>query len=462
MRKRSLFALVVCLAVGCGGGTTGGDDDDTPGDPDSGPKPGDRNDAPAKLIPGGGVDDGPIAEVLHVYVIDKRTGSALSGATVKVGSLTGTTDAAGLASFDDPALIGKQTVSAMAGGHVAATWIGVGGANVTMALESSSAVPSAKASGNFQLPPPNSGTNDYTLGLVLSTFTPDLAAAENQLPQPTENKTALNIMIRIGLLVDDKSWALTTRVGAQRIYMLVLKGNTNGTNDDPADDPMEIASYSVGATINPSAGQMVMPTLTPVAGALTTFTASFPAAPAGLSEIQGFPVLDLGADGLMVIPLPALTPAKPTTKVPPNTGALAGTWGIQALASPPGTTTDVPFSSAYVKNVTGTATVPAWLAPPTGVSAKKDGTASFTAPAGATVTTVTFMTANKTPVWTVAIYDGSTAVTSSGLQPEPATGATLASVTSAEAPSFNASKFTLTGLNASIVRASGDRVNVAP
>src|SRR5262245_42813560 len=59
-----------------------------------------------RLIPGGGIGDGPISGKLNVYVIDEDTRNVLSSATVRVGAsddlspCMAITDSTGLARFD--------------------------------------------------------------------------------------------------------------------------------------------------------------------------------------------------------------------------------------------------------------------------------------------------------------------------------------------------------------------------
>jgi hypothetical protein len=48
---------------------------------------------PPRIITGGGIGDGPIEGVAYVYVIDDVMHAPISGATVRVGDVEGTTDA---------------------------------------------------------------------------------------------------------------------------------------------------------------------------------------------------------------------------------------------------------------------------------------------------------------------------------------------------------------------------------
>src|ERR1043165_499270 len=97
--KRIGFAL--CVLVACGD-----DGSSTTTTPDS---PTGNHPAP-QLIPGGGIGGGAIDGVVNLYVIDDTTRQPLANATVRVGTLDGTTDATGL--FVAEGVVGPQTVIA--------------------------------------------------------------------------------------------------------------------------------------------------------------------------------------------------------------------------------------------------------------------------------------------------------------------------------------------------------------
>ena len=121
MRNRTVFASLLTLAItGCG-------DDGAQNTPDAAPEP-----PPPRIIEGGGIGDGPIEGVANVYVIDDATRDPISGATVRVGEVEGTTDATGL--FVATGVTGKQTVIVKATDHRGEMWIGANGANMTFAL----------------------------------------------------------------------------------------------------------------------------------------------------------------------------------------------------------------------------------------------------------------------------------------------------------------------------------------
>src|SRR5687767_12706648 len=121
MRMICRVGLIACVFAACG------DDDSTAPDAHTGNHP------PPRIIPGGGIGDGAIDGVVNLYVIDDDTNAPISGATVRVGSLDGTTDATGLFVAND--VVGPQLIVAKASGHRSEVWLGANGANVTIALQ---------------------------------------------------------------------------------------------------------------------------------------------------------------------------------------------------------------------------------------------------------------------------------------------------------------------------------------
>src|ERR1043165_5454588 len=99
MQTSVRIGLALCVLVACG-------DDSGMATPDSptGNRP------PPRVIPGGGIGDGAIDGVVNLYVMDDATRTPLANATVRVGTLDGTTDATGL--FVAEGVVGPQTVLA--------------------------------------------------------------------------------------------------------------------------------------------------------------------------------------------------------------------------------------------------------------------------------------------------------------------------------------------------------------
>lgn len=449
MTSLRLVLLPCCvLAAACGGS---GDDDGI--------------DAPAGAAvrtPGGGVVNPGIAGVLNVFVVDSTTDQPIAGATVRVEAatpLTATTDSDGLAKFADAALAGPQTITVTAMAYLdAATWVGVAGHDVTMPLGLPDSTPpqgliTGTIAGWNNLPAP--AFDHYTLGLVLASFTDDINGPDNTIVQPTMNGQPVNTCLR-SALSNACAWRLLARTGQQVHFALIVDGNPNGTTSDVTDDTYRLIGYAVGDSMIVESGQAVNgESLTIVAaGQLTDMTVNLQQPPSGLSDVIAIPMLDLGADGRIVFPLPTLTPTNRMTKVLAPTGRFAGTYDLVTVATPPGAAA-TPYASSFARGITSLASVMAtsWLAPPTGVTFAA-GAVSFAAPASP-IRYATFRS-GLVPVWNVAILDGSSGFTLPALATDPLPGGTIAlEITPADVPAFDAGNFRIDDLRSTLARASG-------
>jgi hypothetical protein len=340
----------------------------------------------------------------------------------------------------------------------------VAGANVTvpLALQPAS-VPTAHAAGTIagwdSLSP---SFGHYTLGVVLATYTDDISAAENNLTQALSSNVPVNACINTGS--DACNWQLLTRTGQQRHFAVIVDGDAHGTASDTSDDTYTLIGYAVGASATLTANQQVTgESLAMVGGALSPLSVAFPAAPGGaLTKVVAIPMLDLGADGRIVFPLPTLAPGNTSTQVIPPTGQFAGTYDLLALATP--SAAAVPYSSTLQNGISlgGTSTFPAWLPVPTQLTASGHAF-SFGAPAGTTVAYATFTRPDKTLVWSVAIFDGTVAFALPVLAPDPlGTGSLTYEVVAAEIPGLNAGNFAVADLTAALHRAAGASLVFTP
>lgn len=406
-----------------------------------------------KLITGGGVADGPIDGVLHVHVIEQETNRAVAGATVTLAGSTAATDASGLATFTG--VSGPQTVSASANGRAAATWFGVAGANVTLPLQLSRAVPTAQVSGTIagwgSIPAP--ALDHYILGVVTYSFLEDPTAPENAIPQPMNGTTPLFACIRSSLGGNTCSWQINARVGKQIHTAVIVDGDTRGTTNT-ADDTYMLIGYAAGDVMTLTENQQVTGESLAMVAGTQQLSVVFPSPPAGLPTIVAIPELQLAdGSGRIVLPLPPLSAATPAKAVLAPAGKFAGTYEVVALATP-NATAKAPFSTSFVHNVAASATLPAWLAPPSGLS--RGASYSFTAAAGAAFHTAQITRANA-PLWNITILDGSSTFTLPALSPDPLAGggAATLSLTAADVPGFDPAKFDVPGLKPRLARAAG-------
>ncbi|MEZ4402985.1 MAG: hypothetical protein R3B06_23385 [Kofleriaceae bacterium] len=455
MNTIGTLLLAALLVAACGPSGTG-DDDLIDAPPSDGVQP-------PILVPGGGVTSAPLAGALNVYVIEPGGVTPIAGAQVHLGGAgdalqqDATTDATGLASFRDAGLTGGLTVTATAAGRTAATWIGVTGGNVTIPLARRPDSPAtARASGTIagwnNLPAPAFG--HYTLGLVTYSFTAEVGAADNRLTQATDgNGAPLNTCVNTGLS-NSCAWQLVTRTGPQLHTAVIVDGNAHGTTD-PSDDTYTLIGYAAGAPVTLTAGQQLTgESLTMVpAASQTPLTVTFPGAAPGLPTALAIPMLDTGATGQIVFPLPAVTSAQRSTQVLAPSGAFAGSYRLVGLATPSATAT-APYSTSFtaVANL-ASASLPSWLAPPTGLSTS-GGTFGFTAP-GASVAYANFSTGGSA-AWTVTLLDGVHPFRLPAIAPDPlGAGTVTLDVTAADVPGFAASDFRVDEVAASLARASG-------
>jgi len=401
-----------------------------------------------KFIAGGGLADGPIngAGALNVYVADDATRAPVSGATVRVGAsadpmaCAGTTDSTGLVVFGKSTcaqLTGKQSVTASAAGYAPSTWIGVDAVNLTMTIRAKTAAPvdTATVTGTIAgwetLPAPAAQHN--ILGVIGYSADSLASDATNNLTQDTRMVTVTvgaamtavaipaNACIR-NALVDDCSWRLKTRTGAQAHYAIVLDQDTKGTDGDQTDDTFTVIGWAIktGLTFAKDMGADGETLTLLTDDQMQPFTASFPSPLTALTYLQAFPVLDLGGDGRISVVLPALDATHTTTRVPKLAGAFAaGHYDFLAQAKI-GEDKDQPATLSWSHDIdaTMTAAAAAWTPPPTGLTAA-GGTYSFTPVAGATVAGAELQTMAGDRAWSITIFDDTTSFTLPGVSPDP-------------------------------------------
>ena len=456
---KKLGSVIVCIALAaCGGG---GDDPAADGG-SNGP-----NDVEPMLIAGGGAESGAIYGEINVYAIDDESGATIPGARVRIGAADATTplenqaDSTGLAVFMDDGLIGPQMVTVTADGYAAATWVGINAANITVPLARNPRAPVATATvsgtiaGWDSLPTPR--LYNYTLAIVLYSWSPNYGARENTIAQPMNGDTPANFCIRTSLDAASCNWTMKTRVGKQVHYAVIVDGNTNGTTSDTSDDTYTLIGYAVKTGLDLSAGQTVAgETLTMVTSTEHSVAVQFPAAPSGAGERLAFPFIDAGDAGQLAFPLPPLSPSSTSSWVPALSGPFAqDSYQLVGLALA-NQNQSRPYSATFARGVSfsGSESVGAYLALPSGLSVSGD-TYSFSPAAGASVHVATLADANDQPAWTILFANGSTSVTLPALSPDPRAGHSLPlRVEAVEIPSFSPSSFHIGDMTRNVLRVS--------
>jgi len=313
--------------------------------------------------------------------------------------------------------------------------------------------------GCSSLPAPD--FDGYILAAIMYSHTNEYGAPENAIVQPMDGDLPTNICVRTYLSGNSCDWELNVRTGKQIHYAVIVDGDSNGTLDDTSDDTFTSIGIAVQTGLDISAGQSITnETLTMVAaGDVMSVSASVPSPPPGQSSAAALPILATGEYGQLIFPLPPITPTTGTSSVLRNTGAFAGAqYSILGLAVP---AIDVshPYSTSFLRNVSfsGTESLPAWLPPPSGVSAS-GGTYSFTPTSGASFHVVTILDNSENVLWSVIPLDGSSSFTLPALSPDPLSSGSLDMRAGAiEMLGFTPGNFSLASFNDDLARASEAR-----
>ena len=384
------------------------------------------------IVPGGGVTDPGIDGQLFVHVVQQTSGDPIQGAIVSLGSpvyLTGATDATGLASFEDPAVQGPQTVSVQITGHPATTWFGVGGANVTIPSTPTdqTAIPSATVSGTMQgwdtLPDPPAGhvTALHVDGTVVFGITNPSPGSSNLCSQGAGTPPPCN-------------WSVTIRAGTDvGVRALLIDVDSVGT-PDPGDDIITptglwVSHYSL-ADGGSATGEIAMPaTVTPIAVTVTS-----PTALPGFDTISGVPAIELAANEIVAT---SNTPG-PTHNFLALDGPLTG--GMYRFI---GQSSGTGVASASYPHVAQAAdfTLPPWLAPPSSI-ALAGSTLSFVRVAG--IDYVNGHLSGPDGRWEIAVVDGVSSVELPALTPDPiGTGSITITMSAIRLSEFDPADFSL-------------------
>ncbi len=437
----SLWVAMVafCVGSGCGGGAAAT-----------------INDVDPVTIPGGGVSSGAVLGELNVTVLDGLTEEVVAGARVQVGEpgeaepLSGTTDAAGVATLRDSRLVGPQTITVVADGYAPTTWFGANGANVTMQvrLRVEPDPPTAQLSGSIDgwgtLPEPAPG--HYRVVYVTYSRTEDFSLPENNLEQPTgAQDRPRNICVYMPPnFTDPCGWELTTRVGPQAVYAFVLDVDMMGTQDR-ADDVTTLVTYGLETGFDLDSGEqrsdVAVALLDPAD--LVEVSVDLPASLAGLDEVQVYPHLDLGDEGFLLFTVPPLTPDTPRVDLPALGGVLAEARYELRAVSEPALGDDADGSVVYLRpqDLGDPMVFDSWLPTPTDLQVT-DGVYQFTPVSGASMHSAQVEDADGNTVWHILLLDGRTTFTLPEVTPDPfPTGDATFFVTATVFPEFDPQDF---------------------
>jgi hypothetical protein len=405
MRSFTCVAAIV-LASACGSS-----------DSTHGPDAYTGNHPPPRIIPGGGIGDGPIDGVVNLYVIDDATRAPVAGATVRVGGMDGTTDATGL--FVANGVEGPQQISIKATGYRSEMWTGANGANCTANLKA--AVDPAVTMANITATITGFDTlpvaaNHLKVGVLSYSQDEKASDAENNIA------TAGNANYCAGATMASQcTFTVTSRTGHVALMAAIIDDDTKGTTTTTDDTYTVIGwAYRTGLTVQDGVNLTgVTMTMVPTSS-LVSISASLGSPP--LPTSAGLVGIELGTDGVAYL-APAFITATSSSiaKAPPLSTFPGATYRLIAFANN-GTTATAASSAVILRGQSSTTlTAPAWIAPPASPTLTITG-GMWTPTAGAVVQGAEYNSATD-HLLSVTMFDNSGSFTISDVVALP-TGAT--------------------------------------
>ena len=334
--------------------------------------------------------------MVNLYVIDDVTRSPVANATVRVGTLDGTTDATGLFVAND--VHGPQLIVAKASGFRSEVWIGANGANITIdLLKANTATPaSATVTGQITgwaaLPVT---TGHAKVAIVGYSQSDDLGDEANNLKTPND--------ANICFTADTTSpcnFSVVTRTGKLALIASVFDRASDGT--------LTLIGWAARQGVTAS-GTTAGHDLTLVSSASqATVTVNFGTPPSALSTVAGIVGIDIGDEGVMQ--LPSILTTSASSLLAPKLGAFSNATGFRFTGFANNGATPTAQSIVLRRDQTGpTLDAGIWLDPPGSATASRT-TASWTNVTGATIHSAEYKQ-GATSVVNVSVLDGSTSFT---------------------------------------------------
>jgi hypothetical protein len=394
MHSFVLLGLFACGFAACG--------DDGGAGPDAG-----GNRPPPRIIPGGGIGDGAIDGVVNLYVIDDATGDAVVGATVRVGSVDGTTDATGL--FIAEGVVGPQTVIVKATNMRSEMWIGANGANMTLALQAATEPTPTKANISGSITGFDTITvpqGHHKTAIVSYSHDDKLGDGANNI------QTFLNQHIcTTNQPTGGCNFTVTARTGAVALIAAIYDHDTKNTLAT-GDDTFTLIGWAAKTGLNVQNGvdqSGVALSLVDVAN-LDNITVSFGTPPSSMPNVAAVVGIELGAAGTLQLLPQFLTPSSPTVLAPKLAAFPGATYRLTAIANTGDTATSASSAKLLRHQTSTTLDAGTWLGLPSSLTISRYG-ATWTPVTGALVHGVEYELANGTQVLGVTAFDGSTSFT---------------------------------------------------
>jgi hypothetical protein len=360
---------------------------------------------------------------VNLYVIDDATRMPVANATVRVGTASGTTDAAGL--FVARGTVGPQTVVAKAAGYRSEIWVGANGANITLNLQLAN-------------PAPPTGTLTTTVDLA---STPAVAAGHTKVAIASYSQSDV-----LGAEANEIDQGMANTCFGAATCNLTVKARTGKiaviaaiVDYDPATEGTALIgwAYKTGITVTASGTQSVTLTTLPPSS-LQNVTTSFGSPPAALTTVAGLLGIETPEGTLPLQPV-FTTPATATVKIPkPDAIASGATYRFTGFAT--NGQTNAASSAVLRRGLTGTSlSAGEWLPAPSGTPTRNGG--SWTQVAGATVQGIEYKQ-GSTRVANISVFDGTTQVTLPDLVVLPS-GTLTATLQAIGAPGLDVANFSL-------------------
>ncbi len=361
------FCLLVSLlgVVACGEDTVDTPDVDAPT----------GNHPDPRVIPGGGIGDGPIDGVVNLYVIDDTDRTPIEGAEVRVGTIDGTTDATGL--FVADGVTGPQDIVVKAAGHRKEMWLGVAGANVTIDLDKD--LDPTPTSHTFTGSITNYDTlqvtaaNHFKVAFISYSQTDKLGDPANEIATPNQGNLC------IAANPDDPcDFTIDTREGKIALLATIVDLDTKGTQAGD-DDTLTVIGYAVRQGIDTASASAAQDLTMLTAADLETVTIDRGSPPTGLDQQVSVIGIELGDEGIIQ------TSTTQSSVLLPKLSALTGAGGYQLVAIASDGATHPTQVISLQRHLQGpTLAAGPYLAPPTSVALDRNG-GSWTSSPDATV-----------------------------------------------------------------------------
>ncbi|MBX3157067.1 MAG: carboxypeptidase regulatory-like domain-containing protein [Deltaproteobacteria bacterium] len=413
------------------------------------------NHPPPRMISGGGVGDGAIDGVVHVYVVDEATRKPVANAAVRVGDVDGTTDETGLFSVED--VKGPQTIAVKAEGYRSELWAGANGANVTINVVAGTRPPVKHADLSGAIGNINGGitvpAGHEKVAVVTYSQSEKASAEENNIAQPNNQ----NVCTVVGN--EECNFTVSSRIDKKNNIALIA----TIFDRNPANGSMTVAgwAYFEDLDVDDERPQTdIILQLIPASEQLT-LNIDFGAVPSALTNAQAVIGVDIKNQGTLFFPAPVAS-ATPTIVAPRidafrdnNNNTIGKFYRLLGLATDGQTGESV----VLTRDIIGTTTLAAggWLTPPTGISMSR-ADLKWTSVANATATSIE-ITQGSTNVLNVSVLDGATSVDIPDLLALPS-GQLTATVKGLGAPGLDVTNFALDQDYKKLTAISSQRVTI--